>query len=64
MRVDRCFENRQVVILDKDEVKINAKVKSKFTSKLDDERLKGSERRGTLLEYYAETAQMKIAAIK
>ena len=45
-------------------MKINDKIKSKFTEKLDDKTVKGMERRGTLLEYYNETGQMKINAIK
>lgn len=56
--------NRQVVILDKDEVKINAKIKSTYEEKLGDEDIRGSEKRGTLLQYYAETGMMKVEAIK
>lgn len=37
---------------------------SDLALKLNDEHLKGAEKRGTLLSYFAETAKIKIKAIK
>ncbi|XP_065215119.1 SWI/SNF-related matrix-associated actin-dependent regulator of chromatin subfamily A-like protein 1 [Planococcus citri] len=55
---------RQVVVLDEDLIKAKNKTMRDFAEKLNDESMKGTERRGTLLQYYAETAKTKINAIK
>lgn len=58
------IKNRQVVILDKESIKAQTKTMNEFASKLSNENLKGMERRGTLLSYYAETGKIKLKAIK
>lgn len=53
-----------MVILDKESIKAGTKAMNEFALKLNDETLKGAERRGTLLSYFAETANIKLKAIK
>ncbi|XKL60873.1 hypothetical protein PGB90_007930 [Kerria lacca] len=55
---------RQVVILDKEAIKSETKTMSALSAKLSNEKIKGMERRGTLLSYFAETAKIKLKAIK
>lgn len=54
---------RQVVMLNNDNVDASSDSMNVYADKLKSEKLKGMERRGTLLSYFAETGRAKIKAI-
>lgn len=57
------FMCRQVVMLNSDTVDASSDSMNAYADKLQSEKLKGMERRGTLLCYFAETGRAKIGAI-
>jgi hypothetical protein len=53
-----------MIVLNPGSVKIASKEMTNFENMLQSTDLKGMERRGTLMEYYAETGRAKLKAIK